>query len=303
VHRGSLGRLTGVRVAGSGAGVTVVLAPEGQDGAVAAGDLSLSGLTLVAGPHRSALKVLGGAAVLDDVALEGGSCGALVQGGSLDGRDVWLGGDYGLLQQRGRVSLTDLTAGGRSAGLALVGGDLTVRRAAVTGPSREAGITLARGSARLDQVVIRNPGPSGLAVSGGEVDGRDLSIAGAGSVDGFLGDCVLARHATVRLSASELVGCGGAAVETDESTVVLDGVDASGGEAGCLIFTGHTTADLRATLCTRRGPGLVAMGGSMVSGFAARFQTDPAMAVECASGARVRLEGDPALPKPCAGLP
>jgi len=303
VHRGALGRLAGVHVAGAGAGVTVILAPEGQDGAVATGDLRLSGLTLRAGPQRAGLKVLGGAAVLEDVALEGGACGAFVDEGSLRGREVWLGGGYGLLQRHGTVALTGLTAGGQVAGLALLGGDLEVRRAAVTGPSREAGITVAGGTARLDQVIIRAPGPSGLAVSGGAVEGRDLTIAGATSTGGAMGDCLLVRHGTVRLSASELVRCGGAAVETDRATLAFDGVDAAGGEAGCLVFTDHTTADLQATLCTRRGPGLVVMGGSTVTGFATRLRTDPAMAVECASGARVTLSGDPGLPKPCTELP
>lgn len=303
VHRGSLGRLAGLRVAGAGAGVTVILAPAGQDGAVATGPLALAGLTLRAGPQRAGLKVLGGAVVLDDVALEGGACGAYVDEGSLRGREVWLGGDYGLLQRRGTVELAGLTARGQVAGLALLGGDLAVRRAAVTGPSREAGITVAGGTARFDQVFIRSPGPSGLAISGGTVDGRDLTIAGATAVDGILGDCLQVRRGTARLSASELVACGGAAVETDRATVALDGVDAAGGEVGCLVFTNHSRADLQGTLCTRRGPGLVAMGGSTVTGFAARFRTDPAMVVECASGARVRLEGDAAQPKPCAALP
>ena len=303
VHRGSLGRPAGLHVTGAGAGVTVILAPEGQDGAVATGDLWLAGLTLKAGPQRAALKVLGGAAVLDDVALEGGSCGAFVDEGSLHGREVWLGGGYGLLQRRGTVALTDLTAGGQVAGLALLGGELEVRRAAITGPSREAGLTVAGGTARLDQVIVRAPGPSGLAVSGGAVEARDLTIAGATQLDGFLGDCLQVRHGTMRLWASELVRCGGAAVETDHATLAFDGVDAAGGEAGCLVFTDHTTADLQATLCTRRGPGLVAMGGSTVTGFATRFRTDPSMVVECASGARVTLSGDAGLPQPCAAHP
>ncbi len=303
LHRGALGRPSGVRVEGAGAGVTVVLAPEGQDGAVADGPLALAGLTLRAGPQRAALKVLGGAATLEDVALEGGACGAFVDGGTLTGREVWLAGQYGLLARQGTVSLTAVTARGGVAGLALLGGELSVRNGAVTGPGREAGITVAGGRARLEQVIVRDPGPSGLAVSGGEVEARDLTVAGAAGVDGFLGDCVQVRHGTLRLSASELVRCSGAAVETDRATLAFDGVDAAGGEVGCLVLTDRTTADLQATLCTRRGPGLVVMGGSTVTGFATRLRTDPAMVVECASGARVSLSGDPGLPRPCATLP
>jgi hypothetical protein len=267
------------------------------------GTLSLTGLSLVAGPHRAALKVLGGAASLDGVALDGGSCGAFLDEGTLEGRDVWLSGDYGLLQKRGKVALVDLTARGRLAGLALVNGDLAVRRGAVTGPSLEAGVTVAGGRARLDQVFIRSPGPSGLAVAAGEVDGQDVTVAGASGVEGFLGDCVQVRRGTVRLTASELVRCSGAAVETARATVRLEGVDAAGGEVGCLVFTEGTQADLRATLCTRQGPGLVVMGGSRVTGFGARFWTDPAMLVECPTGARVVLEGDPSVPRPCANTP
>jgi hypothetical protein len=303
LHRGALGRLAGVRVEGAGAGVTVVRAPEGQDGAVAVGALALSGLTLRAGPQRTALKVLGGAATLDGVALEGGSCGAFVDEGSLTGREVWLGGQYGLLARRGVVSLTGVVARGSAAGLALLGGELTVRNGAVTGPGLEAGITVAGGRARLEQVIVRDPGPSGLAISGGEVEAQDLTVAGASGVDGFLGDCVQVRRGTLRLSASELVRCSGAAVETAHAEVHLDGVDAAGGEVGCLVLTDRTTADLQATLCTRHGPGLVVMGGSTVTGFGTHLRTDPAMVVECATGARVHLTGDPGLPRPCANLP
>lgn len=300
VHRGALGRLSGVRVTGAGAGVTVIRAPEGQDGAVATGDLALTGLTLLAGPQRVALKVLGGAAVLDDVALEGGAGGAFVDEGALRGREVWLGGGYGLLSRRGTVELAGVTARGHAAGLAILGGALVVRRGAVTGPSREAGVTVAGGTARLEQVIVRTPGPSGLAVSGGTLEGTDVTVAGAAEAGGILGDCALARHGTLRLRSSELARCGGAAVETDGATVSLDGVDAAGGEAGCLVFTGATRAVLQGTLCTHRGPGLVVMGGSTVTGFGARLWTDPAMAVECASGSRVTLEGDARLPTPCA---
>jgi len=299
LHRGSLGRLAGVRVVGAGAGVTEVRAPEGQDGAVITGEVALSGLSLLAGPNRAALKVLGGAATLDGVALDAGACGAYLDEGRLEGRDLWLSGGYGLLQRRGEARLVEVTARGRIAGLALLGGALEVRRAAVTGPGREAGITVAGGTARLEQVIIRDPGPSGLAVSGGEVDARDLTVSGASGQDGAFGDCLQVRRGTVRLSASELTRCGGAAVETDRAAVALDGVDAGSGEVGCLVFTGGTRATLAATLCAGRGPGLVAMGGSTVETFGARFWTAEAMVVECATGARVTLRDLPEARQPC----
>lgn len=302
VHRGALGRGAGLRVAGAGAGVTVLLVPQGEDGLVADGAVALSGLTIVAGPRRSALKVLGGAATLDGVALEGGSCGAFVDEGRLSGRDVWLGGDYGLLARRGDVALRDVTARGRLAGVALLGGTLELTRAAVTGPSQEAGVSVAAGRATLAEVVVRDPGPSGIAVSGGELTARDLAVAGPRS-EGGLGDCLQVRRATVRLEASALVACGGAAVEASRATLALDGVDAGGGEAGCLVLADHSRADLAATLCTRRGPGLVAAEGSTVRAFGARFWTDPAMWVDCGSGARVELVGEPPARQPCRTTP
>jgi len=301
-HRGSLGRLDrpgGVRVEGAGAGLTVILVPPGEDGAVALGELWLTGLSIVAGPNRSALKVLGGAAVLEDVALLGGAAGAFVDGGTLTGHGLVLQGEYGLLLARGEARLRDLAARGQAAGVASMHGALDLTRAAVTGPSREAAVSVAGGTARLSQVVLRDPGPTGLAISGGDVEARDLSVAGAREPR-ELGACVLVRRATLRLSASELTRCGGAAVEASRARVSLDGVDAAGGEVGCLAFTDHSTVDLAATLCTRRGPGLVAMEGSTVKAFGARFWTDPALWVDCGSGARVALLGEPAARQPCA---
>jgi hypothetical protein len=108
------------------------------------------------------------------------------------------------------------------------------------------------------------------------------------------------QRAGLRLSASELVHCGGAALETAQARITLDGVDAAGGEVGCLVLTDHTTARLDATLCTRRGPGLVVMEGSTVRARGARFWTDPAIWADCAGGARVELLDDPAARQPCA---
>jgi hypothetical protein len=307
-HRGALGRLGGVAVAGAGAGVTVLVVPQGEDGVVTGGDLVLDGLSIVVGPRRSALKVLGGAARLRDVALLGGAAGAFVDEGRLDGTEVVLDGEYGLLSWRGEVRLSRVAASGRHAAVGILGGTLDLSRATLTGPGTEAALSVAGGRVRLAEVVVRAPGPTGLAVSGGSVEGRDVTVAGPRPVGGSLdpadslfGDCLQVRRAEVRLSASELTACGGAAVEASRARLWLDGVDASGGEAGCLIVTDRSEADLAATLCTRRGPGLVVMQGSRVRAFGARFWTDPAIWADCGSGAQVQLLDAPAAGQPCAG--
>jgi hypothetical protein len=304
LHEGALGRLAGVAVIGAGAGRTTVVAPPGEDGAVTAGALRLAGLTLVAGRGRSALKVLGGEARLDDVALVGGAAGAFLDGGRLEADGAWLEGDYGLLSRRGEAVLTGVDARGRMAGLALLGGHLRVRRGTVTGPSEEAGITVAGGEAELAEVVVRAPGPTGVAVTGGRLTGRSISVAGPEPVrGGFLGSCLQVRRGEVRLEASELVRCAGAAVEGSRARLSLDGVDAAGGEAGGIVLTDGSEARLDATLCTHRGPGLVVMEGSTVRAFGARLWTDPAMWVDCGSGARVAVEGEPTARQPCAAPP
>jgi hypothetical protein len=305
-HRGALGRLGGVRVEGAGAGVTVILAPQGEDGVVATGDLALTGLSIVTGPRRAALKVLGGAAHLHDVALVGGASGAFVETGGLEGQEVLLDGEYGLLSWRGAIRLSRVTASGRHAAVGVLGGTLDLARATLTGPATEAALSVAGGAVRLAEVVVRAPGPTGLAVSGGTLEARDVTVSGprqaGGGLDGsggVLGDCLQVRRGEVRLSASELVACGGAAVEASRARLWLDGVDAAGGAAGCLILTDRSEADLAATLCTRRGPGLVAMQGSKVRAFGARFWTDPAMWIDCGSGAEVRLLDAPSSRQPC----
>lgn len=299
-HRGALGRLGGVRVIGAGAGVTVLLVPQGQDGVVATGELALEGLSIVAGPRRSALKVSGGAARLRDVALVAGASGAFMEGGTLTGREVLLDGQFGLLASGGEAQLSGVTAAGRHAAVAVLGGTLDLSRAALTGPSTEAALSVAGGVVRLAEVVVRAPGPTGLSILKGTLSGRDVSVSGPRETGRLLGDCLQVRRGEVWLSASELVACGGAALEASSSRVWLDGVDAAGGEAGCLIFTDHSEAVLSATLCTRRGPGLVAMQGSTVRAFAARFWTDPAIWADCGSGSRVELLDDPGARQPCA---
>jgi hypothetical protein len=303
-HRGTLGRLAGLAIAGAGAGATRLTAPEGEDGAVVTGAVVLSGLSLRAGAERCGLKVLGGAARLEDVALSGGTCGAFVDGGRLDGRGVDLvGGRYGLLVPRGAVALDGGSARGRDAGVGVVGGAVTLRRFAIVGPAVEAGLSVAGGSATLEGVVVRAPGPSGIAVSGGgSVEAVELTVAGATESDGYLGSCVQVIRASFRLHGGTLVGCAGAAVEASGGTLSLSGVDAAGGSAGCIVLVNGAAAELAGNLCAGRGPGLVAASGARAKAQANRWWTDPVLWVDCGSGARVELGRGETTATPCAAL-
>lgn len=300
-HRGSLGRLAGLVVEGAGAGETVVVAPEGEDGAVAKGEATLRGLALHAGPERCGLKVLGGAVRLEDVALSGGSCGAFVDGGTLDGRQVELRGEYGILLRAGRVALDGGSARATGTGVGLLGGELSLRRFAIVGPAREGGLSVARGTASLEAVTIRAPGPSGIAVSaGGRVEGVAVTVAGASASRGFLGDCAQVIRGTLRLEGATLLGCAGAAVEASGGEVALAGTDATGGAAGCLVLVDGATARLEGNLCAGRGPGLVVASGARATAVANRWWTDPVLWVECGSGSRVRLGRGETVSEPCA---
>jgi hypothetical protein len=300
-HRGSLGRASGIAIVGAGAGETVVVAREGEDGLVVAGEATLRGLSLRAGPGRSGLKVLGGAVRLEDVALSGGSCGAFVDGGALQGRGVDLAGEYGLLVRAGRVTLEGGSARGSGAGVGILGGEIVIRRFDVVGPAREAGVSVSRGSVKLEVVTIRAPGPSGIAVSGsGVVEGAAITIAGAIESGGILGDCVQVRRGTLRLAGATLVGCSGAAVEASGGEISLRGVDASGGSAGGLVLLDGASAALEGNLVAGRGPALVLASGARASAVANRWWADPALWVDCGSGARVRLGRGEVLPEPCA---
>jgi hypothetical protein len=304
-HAGTLGRtVDGLRVEGAGAGVTVVAAGEGEDGALAAGALHLAGLTLRAGNERCALKVLGGAASLRDVALVGGACGAFVDGGRLAGRGVALSGDYGLLVRDGEASLEEGSARGASAGIAVVGGAASLRRFAVTGPAREAGISVAGGAATLESVVIRSPGPAGISVApGGRVEGVEVIVAGAGEWRGVLGDCAQVIRGSLRLEGATLIRCAGAALEASGGEVRLDGTDATGGAAGCLVLVNGAAAELSGNLCAGRGPGLVVGGRARAKLVANRWWTDPMLWAECGAGARVEVGRGERLASPCATQP
>jgi len=302
-YTGSLGRVsTPLRIVGAGSGVTTVVAPEGEDGLVVEnGQVSLSGLTIVASGPRAALKVLGGEVSAEGVAMVGGAVGVFVQGGRFTARDADLSGGYGLLLRNGSVALSGSRARGGHAGIAQLGGRSELVRVAIEGPSTEAGITVSGGSASLDDVVIRSPGPAGLSVAGsGRVEARALDVSGASEAEGgILGDCVQVRRGTLRLESAVLTRCGGAAVESLGGTLELMGVDATGGEAGCLVFLDRVRARVDGSRCTKHGPAVVAASGAEVMATMNHWLVDPILWVECASGARVHLGVGETAREPC----
>lgn len=311
VHAGSLGRISGLRIEGAGADSTRVVAPEGMDGAVVTGRVELDGLTIEAGAARCALKVLGGEALLRDVGLRGEAMGAFLDGGRLEGSGVTLVGGIGLLLRAGEAKLRGgvvRPAGAARSGISVLHGTLDLSRFALTGPFGEAAITVGSGTARLDDVVIRSPGPTGIAVTRGEVTAVDVEVAGARElpatglrgVDGVLGDCVQVLRGTLRLASSGLVRCGGTALSASGGTVRLDAVDAQGGASGGLALIDGARADLRGNWITGRGPGLVAASGAQVEATFNRWRTDPVFWVECGAGARVRLGFGEHAAEPCA---
>lgn len=301
VHHGALGRLAGVAIEGAGAGRTTVEAPPGEDGLVAIGPVTLTGVSLRAGLNRCALKVLDGAATVSDAVLDGGACGAFLRGGRLDATQVDLAGDYALLAQGGDAALDAGSARGGSAGVALLAGSLRLSRFAVVGPAREAGVTIAGGSAVLSSVVIRTPGPTGIAIAGhAQVEGLAVTVSGAAEQEGFLGDCVQSRGGTLRLSGSELLRCGGAALEASGGTLRLSGLDAAGGQAGCLVLTDGASAALDGNVCSGPGPAVVAASGARATAQLNRWRADPALWVDCGSGARYEVGAGETVRQPCA---
>jgi len=116
-----------------------------------------------------------------------------------------------------------------------------------------------------------------------------------------LGDCLHARKAEVHLTGGELRGCAGAAVEASGGTLVLDGVDAEGGAAGCLVLVEGARAELQGNRCTGRGPALVAAGGARAALRMNRWLADPALWVDCGGGARVELGYGEEVRQPCPG--
>jgi len=303
LHHGSLGRVRGpLRIAGAGVGTTRVVAPEGEDGLVVErGAVAISGLSLQAGRPRVALKVLGGEVTVDGVALTGGAVGAFVQDGRLEGSEVDLDGAYGVLIRSGELSLTVGRVHGTRAGVAQIAGRSELRRLSVVGPSMEAGVSVSGGTATLVDLVILSPGPAGLSVSASaRVEARGLVVSGAKEAQGgFLGDCVEVMRGTLHLDYASLTRCAGAALEAMGGEVVLRGVDATGGAAGCLVLVDRAKATLDGNRCSGRGPAVVSAGGAQASATMNRWLADPVLWVECSSGARIHLGAGETTREPC----
>jgi hypothetical protein len=303
VHRAALRVPPGVVVEGFGAERTRVVAPEGQDAAIAEGDAVVRSATLVAGSPRCALRVVAGEVRVERASLVGGACGARVSGGALRASGVAFAGDVGLLVAGADVEVVGGTLRGASAAVALQGGSLRMKAALVEGPFREAALSAAGGTARLEGVVLRAPGPAGIAVEGdATVEALGLVVSG-GDSGGIPGACVQVRRGAVALSGSSLLACGGVALQLAGGTVRLAGVDASGGISGCLALAGRAGAELDGNLCAGTGPGLAAASGSRAAARMNRWWTDPVFWVDCASGARVALGEGERSRAPCAGSP
>jgi hypothetical protein len=303
IHTGTLAIPPGVRVQGAGAAATRVVAPEGADTATPAGDAELAALTLVARAPRCALIVRQGNVRGEDVVLEGGACGVRIEGGTLKGARMSARGRVGVHVAAGALELEDARIRGTDAGVAVHGGRAELRRTVVDGPFREAGVTAEGGMTRLEGVVIRAPGPAGIAAEGGAtVEGVGLVVAGAGGVDGIPGACVQVRRATLRLEGATLVRCDGAAVEAEGGTLALSAVDASGGLAGCFVIHGGS-AELTGNVCAGHGPGLVLAAGARASLRLNRWWTDPVLWVDCGSGARAELGAGESGRATCGGSP
>jgi hypothetical protein len=304
-HVAALGTLRGLAVEGAGAGRTVVEVPEGVDGAwVQGGEAALSGLSLVAGPERCALVVKSGTVTLSEVSLSGGACGARVDAGALRGRGVELHGRTALVVAGGEAALSDGSARGDRASALVHGGVLSLSRFALSaGPAAEAVLVAAGGKTLLSIVTIRSPGALGVsASSGAELTGDEVTVVGGGSAgEEIPGACLLSRKARVHLTGGLLARCGGAALQALGGRVELDGVDASGGVSGCLLFLGGAIGDLAGNACGGRGPGVLATGGAKVSTRLNLWWTDPVRVVDCNSGARIALGPGERGPVPCSG--
>jgi len=301
-HRGTLGDLRGVRVVGAGAGVTVLVAPEGDEGARLLGDASVEGLSLVAGPERCAVLAAAGRNALRDVALAGGACGLRVSGGRLEARDVDAAGRRGIQVTGGEGEVAGGSARGEVAAVALEGGVLSLARLAVNGPSSDAAVAASAGALSLDSIVVRAPGSTGVAVArGASVHARGLAVVGGPSDEEIPGACLLSQRGELRILDGLLARCGGAALVAAGGTASLTGVDATGGASGCFQVLSGARVDLSGNTCIGRGPGLLLAGGAVADTRMNLWASDPVRSVDCGSGARLTLgPGEPG-PVPCGG--
>jgi hypothetical protein len=287
---------------GAGHEETVIVAPEGEPAMVVTKGLTLTGVTLRAGGPQPALKVLdGGMVTAREVAFQGGAIGAAVLGGTLTGQDLDFHGKlYGLFVDNGMTTVERGAARADKAGIAVLRGRVVLSRYAVSGPASEAAISVSRGEVELDAVAIVSPGPTGISVMGnGRVTGRDVTVSGATSKGGFLGDCVQGLRSTVVLTQSELRGCDGAAVEASGGEIRLTGVDAVGGEVGCIALVDQARGRFEGVRCAGKGPGLVAASGSTAELSMNRWLGPPPFFVECEAGARLSLGEGETHSNPC----
>jgi hypothetical protein len=300
-HAASLGRLSGAALRGAGAGVTVVTAPEGEPGAVAAGALSLEGLTLRAGPRQCALVVDGGEVTARDVALAGGECGARVSRGQLSGERVDLaGGRHAVVVEGGSASLAGGSLRGEVAGLLVRGGSATLSHAAIAGAARDASVVVTGGEVALADVAIAARGAAGIVLSGGRLAGRGVTVRGGAARHGEGGAaCVEALGGDLALAGSELARCGGPGVIAAGARLRLDGVDVNAGTFDCVALDAGARAELQGVRCETRGAGLVASGGATARLRLDSWLADPVFVVDCASGARVTLLHGETSREPC----
>ena len=301
-HHGALPALAGLTVTGAGAGETVLEAPEGcpRRGGGGRGDAHR--------PHRArrprgavCAGVEGRPAVLRDVALAGGACGALVDGRRAPrGRRPPARRRHGLLVAGGEARLRDArrcTAASPASRSSAAPRRSSARRSRTLA---RGGIRSTGGEATLLASVVLAPGPVGLAVTRGSLRADESTVSGAGPRGGP-STCAEALGGELRLAGSELRRCGGAALEASRAVVVLDGVDVEGGAAGCLALVDGARADLQGVRCSGHGPGLFVGSGAQAEARHDRWLVDPTMVVECATGARVRLGPGETGREPCPG--
>jgi hypothetical protein len=302
-HRGGVVLPAGVRVEGAGAARTRIVALEGSDGLVAEQDAHIAAVAIEAAAPRCALRVTAGTLRATGVRATGGACGARVSGGTLEGAELVLEGDVALVVDGGAARIDGGRMRGSLAGAAIHRGNATLRHLAITGPSREAGISVAGGAALLEGVVIRTPGPAGIAVAGGKVEGTAVVISGASEEEGIPGACVQVRRGSLALSGSSLLRCGGAAVEASGGELRLSGVDVAGGAAGGIVLVDGATAELDGNVIAGHGPGLALASGAHASVRMNRWWVDPVFWVDCGSGARVAVGEGEHVRTPCSESP
>jgi hypothetical protein len=317
------------RLVGTGAG-PILEVPAGrslriQDLTLETGDgqtaIRVSG-TLSAGSIRIeggsvAMRIDGGEARLDGVAIMDATTGIEVRGGRLDAtdlvfrdiggpalfgtdgdlraRDVVAGSvDYGLLTRPDLKVAIDRfeIEGARWAGVALVGSEARISGLSIRGPSRH-GALLANDLAsalELSEVVLEDVGPMGLALIRAPAQVSGLRIAGVRkTARGEDGICVLVDGASVQLTEVDLSGCAGEGVATLGGSVrVAGGRIAAGGEPGIQGWREGRVQVEDVVVSGGRSPSLAAHEGAQIT--LTGGSVEGRMVADCQSGARIILE-------------